>query len=770
MQTPAGCQVGVAIIRSAQTYLEAFLNTALLLHMAMAATGKRRVSQMTDGNTDEARGKQFCPEVRADYSNILSAALESWKQKGHSIGGSAVCYDCKIVERTRGPDRHDMLHVEAALWVEGGPPQKMVLPSLRSTHLKRRGIAYPWELFYKASCLHAATAQSSARSMKIKFVGIKYVDLQGNATGPATAIFKYEEIFVDEDENIPYSCTVRAENVLRGDALPDPINLFKPGRLFFSAAFFDTLGPELADMAQDAIWAKMDKEAQVQEKERARMEREDQFSMCQNVDDPYFTRCLLMFGAFSEESFAAPKSLMKIQNEHCPFYTRLQMAIRKEYSGYYCRGENIVEDYELYFAISTLTLGCLKERRDAACALWDFRCRHAIKASEIADHEYIGEFFDVFFKFTNGAHVPPARVEAWLNRNSLESYRPDFERAVRKEYGEWPFAYGVRCWEECALPVFSCMFSTCTDALYVAGTERKEILEEAYTSADALSEAHRRQHTLNVKCKHLREAGASQAELRFVQKRAAMVNQISKGFQTSADWPDWLRAGGGIAPYSSSIRYRPPAYEEHVPACITDVALGICDMGSDDESDCAALDDAAADAGEDEEKSLNHGAVLLKGVPACFKKCRSLELRAFMAAAKDFCVENKPTWTDAFKILKKLLGTSLTELDHLPQHVCPMIPVARMSHHCLCVLGHRRLLDQARSSQNNANTAPCAASYKVLQPFGGMFGCIVKGLDGGVLWRGYSGPQDSKEMMTSASLPCVATFDSVPEKAWALFE
>ncbi len=60
-----------------------------------------------------------------------------------------------------------------------------------------------------------------------------------------------------------------------------------------------------------------------------------------------------------------------------------------------------------------------------------------------------------------------------------------------------------------------------------------------------------------------------------------MVNQIEGGFQTSADWPNWLRAAGGIAPCSTSNNDRPPAREAHTPPFITDAALGIYDVDPD---------------------------------------------------------------------------------------------------------------------------------------------------------------------------------------------
>ncbi len=128
---------------------------------------------------------------------------------------------------------------------------------------------------------------------------------------------------------------------------------------------------------------------------------------------------------------------------------------------------------------------------------------HEIKAAEISDHDYTGEFHDVFFKFTKGAHVPAACVEAWLDRWSFVNYRPDFEAAMEKEYGAWPFAYGVQTWEKWAVSTFAQIFSTCTDTLFVCEGDNQDSLEKMYTSVIAMAAASCRQHILNVRCKHL---------------------------------------------------------------------------------------------------------------------------------------------------------------------------------------------------------------------------------------------------------------------------
>ena len=99
-------------------------------------------------------------------------------------------------------------------------------------------------------------------------------------------------------------------------------------------------------------------------------------------------------------------------------------------------------------------------RQGAARDLQEFQERYGIKASDITEHHYAGEFYDVFYRFTNGKCLQQERVEAWLDPGSMcntssMSYKPDFVSAVRKEYGAWPFAAGVDSWSKSATISFS---------------------------------------------------------------------------------------------------------------------------------------------------------------------------------------------------------------------------------------------------------------------------------------------------------------------------
>eukprot|EP00973_Karenia_brevis_P095311 12426759-Karenia_brevis.AAC.1 len=114
-----------------------------------------------------------------------------------------------------------------------------------------------------------------------------------------------------------------------------------------------------------------------------------------------------------------------------------------------------------------LRAGTLQERCAAACALEKFKEQHAIKAYEVRLHDYIPNFRAVFEEFTKARCVPASVVENWLDHVSLGRYNKDFEEAVRREYGYWPFAYGCRNFERLAIHSFSRSFAYCTEAPFV---------------------------------------------------------------------------------------------------------------------------------------------------------------------------------------------------------------------------------------------------------------------------------------------------------------
>jgi len=568
-----------------------------------------------------------------------------------------------------------------ALQVEQG------VVEVRSDNLKGRGLPYPWDLFFSASLQRAAARESAARGMRITFTEIERSGVTGERLQRAQATFQCEDVFLDGLFTVPYTVPMQVAHVLRGDAVvADPTELVKQPRLHFTAAFFERLGAERAAAVQDVERQERMEEARALHRERVSMEREDHLAMCGHTNDPYFHRCLLKFGRYDAQLFVQPMNLMKTNQ----FFTQLQMAIRNEFSGYYVRGETIADDYELYHAIADLRLGSLQQKRQAAQDLQAFRDKHAIKAASISEHAYTAEFYDDFWKFTRGAQVPAVRIEAWLDRNALESYWQDFEKAVEKEYGAWPFTYGVIAWDKSAVSTFSRKFSACTDAFFVDESDNRNSLEKICCSVMALAAARRRQRALNARCGQLREAGVTEAELRLVQKRAAMVNQIDGGFRTSADWPDWLRAASGIAPDSSGCCYRPPATEVYAPPCITDCALGI---HADDAIEDGEMSD---DKDEEPEEFRGHGNKLLKGVPPCFRKLRTAVVHEIIQFTK--ARENKQ------EAIQAIIGL-------LPEGAVTDYPrnqslfLSRIWNHCCDLLCHRKLLDAAGRNHGDETTS-----------------------------------------------------------------
>ena len=144
------------------------------------------------------------------------------------------------------------------------------------------------------------------------------------------------------------------------------------------------------------------------------MEHEDHRAMCQHVDDPYFHRCLCLFGQFNTGQFLKPMELMS-KSENQLFYTELQCAIRNEFSGYYLRQQTPENDAKLYQAICIMRLGPLPLRRRGAATLASFEINNSIDASEIYDHEYVHRFRIIFSPFLDGFPLQKETIASWLD-------------------------------------------------------------------------------------------------------------------------------------------------------------------------------------------------------------------------------------------------------------------------------------------------------------------------------------------------------------------
>eukprot|EP00973_Karenia_brevis_P091198 12406330-Karenia_brevis.AAC.2 len=558
------------------------------------------------------------------------------------------------------------------------------------------------------------------------------------------------------------------------------------------------------------------------------MEWEDQASLCLALPSQtttcFYKRFLRRFGWIHSEYFSSPLDLQShVQNDTVCFirtisenvvysWNALAAMVREEFSGYFLREQTPEQNWKLYSSMVFLRAGTLQERRAAACALEKFQEQHAIKAFEVRLHEYIPDFRGVFEEFTKGRCVPASAVENWLDHISLERYNKKFEEAVRREYGYWPFAYGCRAFERCAINSFSRSFAHCTKAPFVYEGQSRAVLEDIYKSICELSAASRREHCLNVRLRLLQESGDSSDDLKKIRLVEAMKNQIGKpfGFQSEADWPRWLRDMGGIAKVGGDLGDHNKHSGLALPAFVGSPGQWDGEFASDDFDDEESHSDAD---GEDPEEFRGHSrAAVLKGVAPCFAQLPTAVLREMHSIAASN--------TDRERAVQSIMSL-------LPQEMVmdscrhPMVFLGRVHLNCSLVLAYRSLcrrppksakpsmdrmasprtatdceegqvMDALACKQKSCEALvgvlaklsfaagfksifyscpkhlPSPKRRKGVEPFNGTFGCTIRTVFG-IMFRGYSTPHAFRIRYKSFAIPCVATFDNIPREAWALF-
>eukprot|EP00973_Karenia_brevis_P093073 12415520-Karenia_brevis.AAC.1 len=302
---------------------------------------------------------------------------------------------------------------------------------------------------------------NGARS-KINIQGKKYVTLC------------YPDVGFEDSEQ--YCPKRRVDNLLRrGDDLPDPLREYLPDKVSFGAGFWKAV-PGAQWLVREARRAEYEGVQNIRNSdlhtygildEVARMEWEDQASLCQTMPTRntvrFYKAFLRDFGWIHAKHFNTPeelqhlveegvnRSIVTISEKVVYNWNVLARNLREQFSGYFVRGRDPTNDWELYSSMCRLRVGTAQERREAVCILDSFQKDKAIRASEVRLHEYTCDFEDAFKDFTKGRDLSAATIENWLDRTSPEWYNKDFEDAVRREYGYWPFAYGVHYWERLSL-------------------------------------------------------------------------------------------------------------------------------------------------------------------------------------------------------------------------------------------------------------------------------------------------------------------------------
>jgi len=660
--------------------------------------------------TTNTGGKRKHEGIENKFSNSFFITLETWKRKRHSIADVAVCYACDVVGCEHGPNRRVKLSVSVKLWVEASPIEQTVL-QVRDDKLEKFGLPYPWDLYFNLVLNAAAKSQGAASGFEITFKG---TNRNGNGSEQLghhiIATFQFDDVFIDAGHVSPYTVSMLVSNVLRGDKIaPGDATFFKKyaaRELHFTGAFFDALGPG----RWEAAFPIMDKE---RDEMRIRARKEtvaDEQRMCDAVAAvvPYYRRLHKIFsdGQIPDYYFNTASELKRILKEPhvdlwkdsiCAFVNgkNLRCLLQCEFSGYRARGRDICNDDGLLVSLCIARTGSAGERCEAAEHLDISRSHAAIKFEDIDSYEYTDEFYAVFANFCHHSPVNRRYVLSRLDRSSLETYDETFDKAVAKQFGPWPFAYGVM--PRAGIEMFASIFADASKIYIASPYTAPAHLEATFLAMKQCSDAYDRHHVRGVRARYLKEAGATERELNTFWQHAALEEQIGGGFNSIADserrfGPDFLSNACASVPRL----WRPKSDRLPAPPCIGAISNWDGEIDSDDgDEENTHSDTDFEDANPEGERIFNRERIeasLVKGVPRCFKKLPLKTLRDIRDLAK---TEFAGTYENVQIVVRAIMRRLPAGADPdaktnvLTRHSRPLWWLNRVGSDCEALLGYR---------------------------------------------------------------------------------
>eukprot|EP00973_Karenia_brevis_P095605 12428150-Karenia_brevis.AAC.1 len=105
-----------------------------------------------------------------------------------------------------------------------------------------------------------------------------------------------------------------------------------------------------------------------------------------------------------------------------------------------------------------------------------------IRYKDVKDHTYAGEFFDAFSEQVRNGPLHHSELGGSEVRSLLDTC--EFQSAVQKEFGHWPFAYGIKRYSQDAMHNFSRKFALCSKALFISEDTTPEDCAEIFKALD----------------------------------------------------------------------------------------------------------------------------------------------------------------------------------------------------------------------------------------------------------------------------------------------
>ena len=301
---------------------------------------------------------------------------------------------------------------------------------------------------------------------------------------------------------------------------------------------------------------------------------------------------------------------------------------------------------------------------------------------------------------------------------------PEFEMAIKKEYGQWPFAYGVDSRSKGAMESFSRIFAHGTSASFLRDDfNEKADLESMYKSIVELAGASKREDALKIRLQALIEDGADKQDLEREKLRAAMTHQIEGGFRDDDDWPSWMKKQFGIfVPEMSS-----PKHEKTMPCAVGwNSEAGSASSSEQSDSEYDGDDVTGGDPEEFHQVQIKH---LLKDVPSVFAKLKTKTLRQMHSIVHSRWFSSADNHERAVRLCQGLLPHALQSewnklfeshpvyfTKHKHSHILSQITIA-----CLYLLGHRTSKSSTRKPNGAAATRAFNCRLAFLRDAHGLF-------------------------------------------------
>jgi len=515
--------------------------------------------------------------VTSQVTTDVAKAIHTWIRKGHTIENKTVHYDWNIKGYDATCGDSDTLVVQIALKVEGMDPVVGLIKQ-QCSRIALRGLGYPWGMYYHLSLRCAAARESISRCLSITCIGMERRCQDDLPSNKSNAAFQYTEFCFDRSLVFPYTAKQQVRHALGGEPIAgDPLK-----QLAILHVDYEKLRRRFGAQRMIAIMEEQTRQKKVARQQIIREELKEERRICEAVARhvPYYKRLREIVGLTDSVVFANTDELRRaIANPRCKwsgtghpstsYWRDLREDVKAEFRDYELRGNDIGSATHLLTQLCIVRLGSIAERCEAAEYLSLFREHTRITQNDFESHPYLQYFYGRFAHYIQHRAPSGEDVTEWLDRNSC-TYSPEFEVALKQEFGCDLFAAGCQMWCLSKVVYFAYRFAFivralqdpdsflgCWDGLAYASTRD---LHAPYQALLEMAEAHRRFHgyALYLTGPQMRNAASETNLTRKVEQ--ARVEALQSKFRTTCTDMDCEVPDFAVATHSDSD-------ESHLDGC-----------------------------------------------------------------------------------------------------------------------------------------------------------------------------------------------------------